>query len=134
MKKVIIPAIILGTVLYIGLGDRTDREAEPTLTPPRVEVNATSMPKIEISEAEIEETIIEIITPITSPVETSTPTPAPTPIPAPTPVPAPTVTQPVQTGDMVYVEGFGWLESQGEGTVIYDENIYENGNKVGIMD
>ena len=134
MKKVIIPAIILGTVLYIGLGDRTDREAEPTPTPPRVEVNATSMPKIEISEAEIEETIIEIITPITSPVETSTPTPAPTPIPAPTPVPAPTVTQPVQTGDMVYVEGFGWLESQGEGTVIYDENIYENGNKVGIMD
>ena len=32
-----------------------------------------------------------------------------------------------------YVPGFGWIESQGEGTVTYDENIYENGNKVGIM-
>ena len=34
---------------------------------------------------------------------------------------------------MVYVPGFGWIESQGEGTVTYDENMYENGNKVGIM-
>ena len=39
----------------------------------------------------------------------------------------------VQAGDMVYVDGFGWLESQGEGTVIYDEMMYENGNKVGSM-
>ena len=36
-------------------------------------------------------------------------------------------------GDMVYVPGFGWFESQGEGTVTYDENMHENGNKVGIM-
>ena len=34
---------------------------------------------------------------------------------------------------MVYVPGFGWLESQGEGTVIHDETMHENGNKVGIM-
>lgn len=34
---------------------------------------------------------------------------------------------------MVYVPGFGWLESQGEGTVIYAEDVYENGNKAGIM-
>lgn len=33
----------------------------------------------------------------------------------------------------VYVPGFGWIESQGEGTIIHDETIYENGNKVGIM-
>lgn len=39
----------------------------------------------------------------------------------------------LQPGDAVYVPGFGWLESQGEGTVIYDEMMYENGNKVGIM-
>lgn len=38
-----------------------------------------------------------------------------------------------QPGNMFYVPGFGWLESQGEGTVIYDDMMYENGNKVGIM-
>ena len=39
----------------------------------------------------------------------------------------------LQSRDMVYVPGFGWLESQGEGTVIYDDIMYENGNKVGSM-
>lgn len=34
----------------------------------------------------------------------------------------------------VYVPGFGYIESEGAGTVIKDEDIYENGNKVGIMD
>lgn len=62
------------------------------------------------------------------------PTPAPTPAPTTAPATAPAATQTVQTGDLVYVPGFGWLESQGEGTVTYDENMYENGNKVGIMD
>ena len=56
--------------------------------------------------------------------------------PEPTPEPAvqpPIANQTVQVGDMVYVPGFGWLESQGEGTVTYDETMRENGNKVGIM-
>lgn len=36
---------------------------------------------------------------------------------------------------MIYIEGFGWIENEGgggSGTV--DEDMYENGNKVGIMD
>ena len=37
------------------------------------------------------------------------------------------------SGDMVYVEGFGWIESQGPNHVEYAEDIYENGNKIGIM-
>lgn len=62
----------------------------------------------------------------------------PTPEPTPTlkPVSEPTQTQTVvdpQPSEMVYVPGFGWLESQGEGTVIHDDMMYENGNKVGIM-
>lgn len=61
-----------------------------------------------------------------------TPEPKTTPEPAPDPVPAQTVVAP-QPSDMVYVPGFGWLESQGEGTVIYAEDVYENGNKAGIM-
>ena len=37
------------------------------------------------------------------------------------------------SGDMVYVEGFGWIESQGPNHVEYAEDMYENGNKIGIM-
>ena len=33
-----------------------------------------------------------------------------------------------------YVPGFGYIQSSGESTVIHDDKIYENGNKVGIMD
>lgn len=33
-----------------------------------------------------------------------------------------------------YVPGFGYIPSSGEGTVIHDDKIRENGNKVGIMD
>ena len=35
--------------------------------------------------------------------------------------------------DMVYVPGFGWLESQGPNHVEYAEDMYENGNKIGSM-
>ena len=38
-----------------------------------------------------------------------------------------------QSSDMVYVEGFGWIESQGPNHVEYAEDMYENGNKIGIM-
>lgn len=43
-----------------------------------------------------------------------------------------------RTGDtkdgMVYVEGFGWLPDEGEGSGTYASDMYENGNKIGIMD
>mgnify|MGYP003290938304 CR=1 FL=1 len=35
--------------------------------------------------------------------------------------------------NMVYVEGFGWIESQGPNHVEYAEDMYENGNKIGSM-
>lgn len=70
------------------------------------------------------------------PVPEPTPEPMPdleiTPAPAATPEPTPTVIDP-QPGDMVYVPGFGWLESQGPNHVEYAEDMYENGNKIGIM-
>lgn len=33
-----------------------------------------------------------------------------------------------------YLLGFGWVDYMGENEVIYCEDMYENGNKVGIMD
>lgn len=53
--------------------------------------------------------------------------------PTPAPAPAQAVTD-LQPGDMVYVEGFGWLEYQGPNHCEYGADIYENGNKIGIMD
>lgn len=45
--------------------------------------------------------------------------------------------EPIATGgapdNMVYVPGFGWLESQGPNHCKYAEDMYENGNKIGIM-
>ena len=35
--------------------------------------------------------------------------------------------------NMIYVPGFGWIESQGPNHVEYAEDMYENGNKIGIM-
>ena len=46
-----------------------------------------------------------------------------------------TVTTPSEPqGGDGYLPGFGYIESSGEGTVTHDDTIYENGNKVGVMD
>lgn len=41
-----------------------------------------------------------------------------------------------QTKDgMIYIDGFGWIPNEGGGgTGIVAEDMYENGNKIGIMD
>ena len=52
--------------------------------------------------------------------------------------PTPPVDDTPKTGDtkdgMVYVEGFGWLPDEGAGSGTTADDMYENGNKVGIMD
>lgn len=78
---------------------------------------------------EPEPTLIE--TPVAPEVQ-STPEaePAAESIPEPSSTQRPTAQQ---SGEMVYVPGFGWIENQGPNHVEYAEDIYENGNKVGIM-
>lgn len=47
---------------------------------------------------------------------------------------APTSAAEVQPQNgMIYVPGFGYLQSEGPGEWSVSENMYENGNKVGIM-
>ena len=119
MKKAIVPTAILCTAVCIGLHTQPNQAEETITTPEPPKVEVTSAPKIEteteaiIIEPEIEEPIVEVIMPELAA--------------------KPVTNQTVQAGDMVYVPGFGWIESQGEGTVTYDENMRENGNKVGIM-
>ena len=52
-----------------------------------------------------------------------------TPQQEPEPAPAPDG----EPDNMVYMPGFGWIESQGPNHVEYAEDMYENGNKIGIM-
>lgn len=48
----------------------------------------------------------------------------------PEPAPASPDSEP---DNVVYVPGFGWIESQGPNHAEYAEDMYENGNKIGIM-
>ena len=54
-----------------------------------------------------------------------------------TPTVAPTETKPAagstNSSGQVYVPGFGYVENSGENTGVQDNNMYENGNKIGEM-
>ena len=70
-------------------------------------------------------------TPVASELQLSTgQVPAKNSAPEPTPPHPPEELQP---GDKVYVAGFGWLEYEGPNHCEDGTDIYENGNKTGIM-
>lgn len=56
--------------------------------------------------------------------------PAKNSVPEPTP---PQTSKELQPGDKVYVAGFGWVEYEGPNHCEDGMDIYENGNKIGIM-
>ena len=60
------------------------------------------------------------------------PPPEPAPETAPPPAPAESETN-LQVGDLVHVPGFGWVPYQGPNVQLDGSDIYENGNKIGIM-
>ena len=105
--------------------------------PEIAEVEEVIPPEEEKSEATLSELVEEAdIVPKPSP--TQTPPASEVPVqpeqnatPQQEPEPAPT---PDSVSDnMVYVPGFGWIESQGPNHMEYAEDMYENGNKIGIM-
>ena len=84
-------------------------------------------PQEEQSEPEIG----PIETPVASELQTSTgQASAKNSAPEPTPPQPPKELQP---GDKVYVAGFGWVEYEGPNHCEDGTDIYENGNKIGIM-
>ena len=101
----------------IDLLPEEEKAATPQPEPPYETTNESEPAPVEAS-----------ATPNARPMSESEHAPESTPIPAS----AQTVTD-LQPGDMVYVEGFGWLEYQGPNHCEYGEDIYENGNKIGIM-
>ena len=101
----------------IDLPTEKEKAATPQPEPPHEATNEPKPAPVEAPAA-----------PNTRPTAESEHATEPTPVPAP----AQAVTD-LQPGDMVYVEGFGWLEYQGPNHFEYGADIYENGNKIGIM-
>lgn len=122
----------------------------PEATVEELKTEVETAPRIEIEKDEIPQPsqTQEVTTePDSAPTETYVapevqPKPEPAPVPKVPNGPAseqatePPATQiPVEppSGDMVYVPGFGWIENQGPNHAEYAEDMYENGNKIGIM-
>lgn len=152
MKKQIIPTAAFAVCLALCAAvwpQKQPAEATPALpTPAAVIATQPEVPEIaemeevitpeeEKSEATLPELVEEAdIAPEPSPAQTPSASEVPVlpeqdvtapqePEPAPAPDSAP--------DNMVYVPGFGWIESQGPNHVEYAEDMYENGNKIGIM-
>ena len=91
-------------------------------TIPRQEAPREEQPELEIGPIE---------TPVASELQLSTGQ-----VPAKNSAPEPTPPQPpkeLQSGDKVYVAGFGWVEYEDPNHCEDGTDIYENGNKIGIM-
>ena len=105
--------------------------------PKMPEMKEVITPEEEKSEATLPELVEEAdIAPEPSPAQAPPPSEVPippeqdaTPQQEPEPAPAPDSEQ----DNIVYVPGFSWIESQGPNHVEYAEDMYENGNKIGIM-
>lgn len=105
--------------------------------PKMPEMKEVITPEEEKSEATLHELVEEAdIALVPSPAQTPPPSEVPippeqnaTPQQEPEPAPAPDS----EPDNMVYLPGFGWIESQGPNHAEYAEDMYENGNKIGIM-
>ena len=105
--------------------------------PKMPEMKEVITPEEEKSEATLQELVEEAdIALVPSPAQTPPPSEVPvppeqnaTPQQEPEPTPAPDS----KPDNMVHVPGFGWIESQGPNHAEYAEDMYENGNKIGIM-
>ena len=102
-------------------------EIEEIIMPEEEKTDVTQPEPIEEADAALEP--IPVQTPLVSAVQTA-PKQSATPLQERGPAPTSLDRTP---DNMVYVPGFGWLEGQGPNHVEYAEDIYENGNKIGIM-
>ena len=127
------PAVCAAEAAVAGL------KTEVETTPPAENGKEAVLPTEVLTEIPAEPEPAPIETPAV-PQEQPTPEPktveeiAPDPAPELTPEPpaAQTTIEP-QSGTMVYVPGFGWIENQGPNHADYAADMYENGNKIGIM-
>ena len=105
--------------------------------PKMPEMKEVITPEEEKSEATLQELVEEADIAL-EPSPAQTPPPSEVPVPpeqnaTPQQEPEPAPTPDSVSDNMVYVPGFGWIESQGPNHMEYAEDMYENGNKIGIM-
>ena len=150
MKKqiAIAAAITASFALWAAALPQTAVDKEtPALTPtPAVIASQAPLPEptepatlLTIETEEVDGTIAE---PILEEADEQPPAPTPAPTAENQAESAPETPTPLEpeieaigdnSADMAYVPGFGWIESQGPNQVEYAEDMYENGNKIGIM-
>ena len=113
---------------------KTEVESAPVAEKEKAAALQTEEPQEATPEPEpaAEISVASEVQPTPEPEETSEAASEPTPEPATEPAEEQNTDTP-QSGDMVYVPGFGWIESQGANQVDYAEDMYENGNKIGNM-
>ena len=153
MKKRIITAAVFAACLTLCAAvwpQKQPAEATPSLptpaaviaTQPEVpampEMKEVITPEEEKSEATLPE-LFEEADIVPEPSSAQTPPASEVPVPpeqdaTPPQEPEPALASPDSAPDnMVYVPGFGWIESQRPNHAEYAEDMYENGNKIGSM-
>ena len=153
MKKLIIVAMIAACVAlcaavwpHSNAVEETPVPAEGTAVSARkatvveiTEKNSASLTEMENEISQQEASQEERPEPETESIETPADSelqPSAEQMPGKNSVPEQTLSQPskeLQPGDKVYVTGFGWVEYEGPNRCEDGTDIYENGNKIGIM-
>lgn len=137
MKKRIVTAVITACLaLCAAVWPQPDTRGErpapiPThaVTAPKADAATTAEKKnAETPRAEPDEELGAVPVPVPAESTPAVETPQPEPTP---PTPQPTIE--LQPGDEVYIPGFGWVEYEGPNLCEDGTDIYENGNKIGIM-
>ena len=152
-KQIAIAAAITATLaLWAAVSPQTAGVKEtpapspmPTVATPQTPLTEPKEPEVSLT-TELEQVEENIAEPVLEETVEQPPTSAPKPTagnqdapatePTNTPEPEPTLEPEVtdsSSENMVYVPGFGWIESQGPNQVTYAEDMYENGNKIGTM-
>ena len=141
MKKIIVTTIIATTFISLLLSANVkpqERKQHPVPI-----ITTTFMTEKE----KITTEPVTQPTTTTTTVQTTVPETTPTTPPAIEPITAITTTQPIPIttgtttpkngtieGDLIWVQGFGWIEYEGGGGIgYYDAEMYTNGNKIGYF-
>lgn len=124
-------------------GGQENSAPSPTLAVTALQAILPELPEPAVSQAtEVEEVDAMIAEPVLEEADEQPSAPDPEPTAENQTESAPEPPAPLEpeieaigdnSADMAYVPGFGWIESQGPNQVEYAEDMYENGNKIGIM-
>ena len=147
MKKIIITTLIATAFISFLLSTNVkpkERKQHPVPIIPTTFM--TEKEKI-TTEPVAQPTTTTSVTTITTTVQTTVPETTTTTPPVTEPTTSITTTQPIPIatatttpkngtieGDMIWVQGFGWIEYEGGGGIgYYDAEMYTNGNKIGYF-